>query len=37
MGGMGSYCSLLCTQANASTVCVAPFSGVCNNKGYCKK
>ena len=37
MGGMGSYCSLLCTPGNAATVCVAPFSGVCNNKGYCKK
>ena len=37
VGGMASYCSLLCTAANAATVCVAPFSGVCNNRGYCKK
>lgn len=37
VGGMQSYCSLRCTTANAATVCVAPFAGVCNNHGYCKK
>ncbi len=37
MGNQGSYCSLPCTQANAATVCVAPFNGVCNNQGYCRK
>jgi hypothetical protein len=37
VGGMASYCSLRCTPANAATVCVAPFTGVCNNHGYCRK
>ncbi len=36
-GGTSSYCSLACTTANAATVCVAPFNGVCNNQGYCRK
>ena len=37
MGNQGSYCSLACTQQNAATVCVAPFNGVCNNQGFCRK
>jgi hypothetical protein len=38
VGGMGSYCSIRCTPANAAQVCVAPPSdGSCNNRGFCKK
>lgn len=36
-GDQGSYCSLKCTAETAATVCVAPFAGTCNKKGYCKK
>ncbi len=37
-GGQGNYCSLLCTAANAATVCVPPvFNGVCNKQGLCRK
>jgi hypothetical protein len=31
------FCSLACTPANAATVCVAPFTGTCNGKGFCKR
>jgi hypothetical protein len=31
------YCSIKCTLATATEVCVAPLSGTCNNKGFCKK
>jgi hypothetical protein len=38
MGGMGSYCSLHCTQATAATDCpVPPTSGQCNGMMFCKK
>jgi hypothetical protein len=37
VGGAASYCSLRCTIATANTICVAPFSGACNMRGYCKK
>ena len=37
LGDTNAYCSLKCTSANAATVCVAPFNGVCNNKGFCRK
>lgn len=36
-GGNQSFCSVQCTPDNAATVCVAPFTGSCNNKGYCKR
>jgi hypothetical protein len=36
-GGTQSYCSLPCTPANVATVCAAPFTGSCNNKGFCKR
>jgi len=37
MGGKSSYCSLPCTQANATTACAAaPFNGVCNMQGFCR-
>jgi len=36
-GDQGSYCSLKCTPETAGTVCVAPFAGTCNKKGFCKK
>jgi hypothetical protein len=36
-GGTQSYCALKCTPDNAATVCVAPFTGSCNNKGFCKR
>ena len=37
VGGNQSYCAVTCTAANASTVCVAPFTGSCNKQGYCKR
>lgn len=37
IGGGQSYCTLECTTENAATVCVAPLTGKCNNKGYCKR
>ena len=37
LGDQGSYCSLKCTADTAATVCVAPFAGTCNKKGFCKK
>ncbi len=36
-GNQGSYCSLVCTDQNEATVCVAPFDGTCNNQGFCRK
>jgi hypothetical protein len=37
-GEQGAYCSLKCTAANAADICAKPLtSGVCNNRGYCKK
>jgi hypothetical protein len=36
-GDKQSYCSLRCTTENAATVCATPFSGSCNNKGFCKR
>ncbi len=36
-GGNQAFCSVACTTANAATVCVAPFTGSCNKKGYCKR
>lgn len=36
-GDQGSYCSLKCTPETAGTVCVAPYAGTCNKKGFCKK
>jgi hypothetical protein len=36
-GDQGSYCSLKCNGENATTVCVAPFVGTCNKKGFCRK
>ncbi len=37
VGEQGSYCSLKCTADTGTTVCVAPFVGTCNKKGFCKK
>jgi hypothetical protein len=37
MGGNQSYCALKCDSTNAATICAAPFTGSCNNKGYCKR
>jgi hypothetical protein len=37
LGDQGSYCSLKCTADTAATVCIAPFAGTCNKKGFCKK
>ena len=38
LGGMASYCSEACTATNAATVCGdAPFNGVCNNRGFCRR
>jgi hypothetical protein len=37
LGDQGSYCSLKCTGETATTVCVAPFAGTCNKKGFCRK
>lgn len=37
LGDTNAYCSLKCTADTAATVCVAPFNGVCNNKGFCRK
>jgi hypothetical protein len=31
------YCTVRCTTATATEVCVAPLAGTCNGKGYCKK
>lgn len=36
-GGNQSYCSIACNAANGATVCVAPFTGTCNMKGFCKR
>lgn len=37
VGDKNGYCSLRCTQENAATVCVAPFDGTCNKRGYCRR
>lgn len=38
VGGKASYCSVACTAANAATVCAgAPFDGVCNQQGFCRR
>lgn len=38
VGGMTSYCSRPCTPENAATACGnAPFNGVCNNRGLCRR
>ncbi len=38
LGGNASYCSEACTTANAATVCgTAPFNGVCNQRGFCRR
>lgn len=37
MGNNQSFCSVPCTPQNESTVCVAPFTGSCNNRGFCKR
>lgn len=37
IGNGQSFCSLKCTVDNQATVCVAPFVGGCNNKGFCKR
>jgi hypothetical protein len=37
LGDQGSYCSVKCTPETAASVCVAPFAGTCNKKGFCKK
>lgn len=37
VGGNQSYCAVKCTPADATTVCVPPFTGSCNKQGYCKR
>lgn len=37
VGGVQSYCTVKCTPADAPTTCVAPLTGSCNSKGYCKR
>jgi len=37
IGGNQSFCSVACTAGDAVTKCVAPFSGSCNNRGFCKR
>lgn len=38
LGGDQSYCSLKCTTATAATDCPKPpTSGMCNNRGFCRK
>jgi hypothetical protein len=36
-GNNQSFCTLPCTPSNAPTVCVAPLTGSCNMKGFCKR
>lgn len=36
-GGNQAFCTVACTAQNVATVCVSPFTGSCNNKGYCKR
>ncbi len=37
-GNKSSYCTLACTAANATQVCVGgTFNGVCNMQGYCRR
>ena len=37
VGMMQSFCTIPCNSGNAATVCVAPFTGTCNGKGFCKR
>lgn len=37
IGGSQSFCTISCTPGQATTLCVAPFSGTCNKQGYCKR
>lgn len=43
IGGQGGggdnqkFCSVACTPSTAAAVCVAPFSGTCNGRGFCKR
>ncbi len=38
VGGQASYCSLRCTNDNATTICsTQPFDGTCNKQGYCRR
>lgn len=36
-GNAQSFCTVPCTTANATTVCVAPLTGACNKQGWCKR
>ena len=37
VGNRQGYCAVACTPANATALCVPPFTGSCNNKGFCKR
>jgi hypothetical protein len=38
IGGKASYCSFVCTPADAMTACATPpFNGVCNMQGFCRR
>jgi len=37
VGNKQGYCAVACTPANATALCVPPFTGSCNNKGFCKR
>jgi hypothetical protein len=36
-GNAQSFCTVRCTAENAVTVCVAPLTGSCNQRGFCKR
>ena len=36
VGSKQGYCAVACTAATATAICVAPFTGSCNNKGFCQ-
>lgn len=37
VGKSQSFCSVKCTTATESTLCVTPLTGTCNMQGYCKR
>lgn len=36
-GNKQRFCTVPCNAENAVIVCVAPFTGTCNNRGFCKR
>jgi hypothetical protein len=37
LGNNQHFCTVPCTAENATTVCIAPFTGTCNKQGFCKR